>query len=134
MLSARVLLFAAVSAALAFAQSSPATCNSATVPVCSKGSPSGDVQIKPQAVPSSSTVVTKVDAYLKTITVTNTTSGAVTFTLQDGQGSPIAVLSAVSVAANTTYVIVFPALYWCPGGFTVQASSTGLNFYGAWRQ
>ena len=118
--------------ALVFAQS-PTTCGTQTIPICTPGTGNGDVQIRPQAVPTSTGVVAASDAYLKTITVTNTTSGALTFTLADRQASPIAVLSAVSIAANTTYVIVFPVPYWCPGGFTVAASSTGLVFYSAFR-
>ena len=98
------------------------------------GAPSGAVQIKPQAVPTSSTAVTGYDAYLKMITVTNTTAGALTFTLADGQAAPVAVLQAVPIAANTTYVISFPSLYWCPGGFTVAASGAGLRFYATWTQ
>jgi hypothetical protein len=116
-----------------FAQST-ATCNAAATPVCTLFPPSNPSQIKPQAVPTSITAVTSFDAYLQTITITNTTAGALTFTLADRQGTPVAVMSAVSIAANTTYVISFPSLYWCPSGFTVLASGVGLNFYGAWRQ
>jgi hypothetical protein len=127
------LAFAGIlAAAAAFAQT--ATCNSATIPVCTNGTPSGDVQIKPIAVPTSSTAVTSSDAYLKSITVTNTSTGALTFTLADRQGTPVSVMSAVSIGANTTYVVTFPNLYWCPGGFTVQAGGSGLNFYASWRQ
>lgn len=130
----RIIALASFAAAAALAQNGVATCNSATVPVCTTGSPSGDVQIKPQAVPTSSTTVTSYDAYLKTVTVANTTASPITFTLADKQGSPVNVLSAVSVPANTTSVITFPDLYWCPGGFTVQAGGNGLNFYASWRQ
>lgn len=132
------LLIAALAAAIAlpavpvFAQE--ATCNGATVPVCSIGVGVVDVQITPQGVPTSTTTVAAVDAYLKGITVANTTSGALTFTLCDKQGSPVCVLTAVSIGANTTYVIHWPTLYWCPGGFTVAASSTGLIVYGTWKQ
>ncbi len=129
----KALAIVIIAAADAFAQQLP-TCNSATVPVCSNGTPSGDVQIKPQSVPTSSTAVTTSDAYLKSVTITNTTGSAVTFTLSDRQASPVAALSAVSIAANTTYVVSFPNLYWCPGGFTVTAGGSGLNFYAAWRQ
>lgn len=116
-----------------FAQSS-ATCNTATPAICSLYPPSTPQQIKPQAVPTSSTPVVTVDAYLQTVTVTNTSGSAVSFTLADRQGSPVAVMAAVSIAANTTYVIAFPSLYWCPSGFSVLASATGLSFYASWRQ
>ena len=97
---------------------------------------SGDVQIKPQAVPTSSTVVTSYDAWLSTITITNTTGSAVTVTVADQQASPVKLLNSVSIAANTTYVVTFPAKkeYWLPGGFTIQAGGSGLNFFAAWRQ
>jgi hypothetical protein len=124
-----LLLFAASGA---FAQI--ATCNSATIPICSTGAASVDVQIKPVAVPTILTIVAPLDAYLKTVTVSNPTAGAITFTLADRQASPVSVVGAVSIAANTTYVIVFPAGYWCPSGFTVLASGAGLTFYAGWRQ
>lgn len=129
----KTLLLLAAFAALAYGQSTP-TCSSATIPLCGAGQPSGDMQVKPQAVPTSTGNVAFVDSYLKSVTVANTTAGAITFTLADRQASPIAVLSAVSIAANTTYVIVFATPYWCPGGFTVLAGGAGLNFYSAWRQ
>ncbi len=129
----RLLLLAALAASAAFAQG-PATCNSATVPVCTAGSPSGDVQTKPLAVPTSTTAVALTDAYLKTVTVSNPTSGAITFTLADRQASPLAVLGTVSIAAYTSYVVVWPAGYWCPNGFTVTSSGSGLTFYAGWKQ
>lgn len=129
----RLAALALVCAAAAFAQN-PATCNSATIPLCTMGQPAGDTQIRPQAVPTSTGTVTTNDAYLKTVTITNTTGGALTVTLADRQASPIAVLSAVSIAANTTYVIVFPVPYWCASGFTIVASGGGLNYYASWKQ
>jgi hypothetical protein len=126
-------LFLLCGALPAFAQS--ASCSAAPIPVCgSQTVGANDVQIKPMAVPTSIAAIATQDAYLKTVTVTNTTSGALTFTLADRQASPIAVLAAVSVGANTTYVIVFPSPYWCPSGFTALASGSGLNFYAGWRQ
>jgi hypothetical protein len=119
----------------AFAQLPP-TCSTATIPICTSASGNGDVQIKPQAVPTSTTVVAASDAYIKVITVSNSTSGALTFSICDRQASPVCVLAAVSIGANTTYIISWPdgRLYWAPGGFTALASSTGLTFSGAFRQ
>lgn len=97
-------------------------------------------QIKPVAVPTMTTTVVSADAYLSTVNVSNPTSGAITFSLCDKQGSPVCVLPAVSIAPCTAtgppcvYVIVWPAFYWCPSGFTVLASGTGLTFYAGWRQ
>jgi hypothetical protein len=123
-------------AALPLLGQNPATCNTATIPICSSGSPSGAVQVKPQAVPTSTTAVTTYDAYLQTITISNPTAGAITFTLSDRQGSPIAAIPTVSIPANTVYVVVWPEgrSYWCPGGFTVSAGGAGLTFYGAFKQ
>lgn len=112
----------------------PATCGTQTIPLCSAGGGSGALQIKPQAVPTSTAVVAATDAYLKTVTVANTTSGALTFSLCDRQASPVCVTSAVSIAANTSYILTWLNLYWCPNGFTVAASGTGLVFYAAFNQ
>ena len=120
----------------AFAQAT-ATCTSATPAICNLFPPSNPVQVKPQAVPTGSAVaVTSVDAYLQTVTVSNTTSGALTFSLCDRQASPICLLPAVSIAANALNVVVWagPAFYWCPAGFTVLASGSGLTWYAGWRQ
>jgi hypothetical protein len=136
----KTLLLLAVFAAFTCAQSTP-TCSSATIPLCGAGQPSGDMQVKPQAVPTSTGNVAFVDAYLKSVTISNPTASPITFTLADRQGSPIAALGAVSIAANTTYVVVWcsdcslkASMYWCPGGFTVLAGGAGLTWYGSWRQ
>ena|ERR1700685_503555 len=130
----RIALFFVFAAALAFGQNTTATCNNATPAVCGPGAPVTVAQVKPQAVPTSTTTVTAADAYLMTITVSNPTAGAITFTVADKQASPIAVAGAVSVAANTTYILTWPAYYWCPGGFTVTSSGAGLTWFGKWQQ
>lgn len=100
----------------------------------------GFAQILPQAAPSSKTVVAPSDALLLSLTITNTTTGALTFTLADQQAVPVVFLDAVSIAANTTVLMVFSkpegegAPLYLPGGFTVQASNTGLNYWAAWEQ
>jgi hypothetical protein len=93
-----------------------------------------DWQIKPIAVPTMTTTVIGADAYLKTITVSNSTSGAIAFSVCDKQGSPICAVPAISVEANSVYVIPWPFYYWCPSGFTVLAGGSGLTFYVSWRQ
>lgn len=129
-----ILAAALVCVPAVFAQN--ATCNTAAVPVCGAGSPAGDAQIKPQAVPTSTTVVTTSDAYLKGFTVNNPTAGAITFTLADRQGSPLQAVGPVSIAAGTTYIIVWPEgrPYWAPGGFTILAGGAGLVIQGSWKQ
>jgi hypothetical protein len=133
----RLIFLTAVAVCLHVANAhaqSPASCNAATIPLCSYGSMGSELQIKPRAVPTSAATVTAQDAYLRTVVISNATSGAITFTLADRQASPVSALGAVSIAANTTYVISFPDYYWCPGGFTVVASGSGLTWYGVWRQ
>jgi hypothetical protein len=94
----------------------------------------GERQIKPQAVPTSTTAVTTVDAYIRQITVANTSAGAINFTVADRQGTPIAFVPTVAIGPNTLYVVVIPKNYWAPGGFTVLASGSGLVYYASWRQ
>jgi hypothetical protein len=132
----KVLLLAVALASISHVYGQVATCNSATVPLCTQGNSGSDVQLKPQAVPTSTTIITAQDAYLKGVTVSNPTAGAITFSLCDRQAAPICVLPAVSIAANTTYVIVWPELrlYWCPFGFTATSSGAGLTYYAGWRQ
>jgi hypothetical protein len=95
-------------------------------------------QVNPQAVPTSlSTVVTTTNiltggVYLDTLTVSNTTAGAVTLLVQDQQGTPVAFIPTQSIAANTTVTWVFPSGVWLPGGFSIQAGGAGLRFYASW--
>jgi hypothetical protein len=93
----------------------------------------GSMRAKPQAVPTTLTTVTSYDSLLDQLTISNTTAGSITVTVQDRQASPVAVLAA-PIAAGTTYVISFPKGYLCPGGFAVQASGAGATFQAEWRQ
>jgi len=95
---------------------------------------SGVMNIAPKAAPTSLTQVTPYDAMLFGVTVTNTTAGALTFTLQSRDASPIAFLSAVSIPANSSYVVAIPFGLWMVRGFSVVASGAGLNYYAQWRQ
>ena len=95
---------------------------------------SGQVQIKPQAVPTSTTTVTISDSYMIGFTVINTTAGALTITVASREASPVALLSAVSIAANTTYVVSIPYGHWMVNGWTVTSSGAGLVYYATWKQ
>lgn len=129
----RLLTAALLLSGAAFAQAP--SCSSATVPVCSLGSPNGDTQSKPVATPTSTTTVASSDAYLTYIELTNTTGSPISFTLADKQGSPVVSLSAVPIPANSTTIVIYQDKgRWCPGGFTIVASGAGLNFYGRWKQ
>ena len=89
--------------------------------------------IYPTAVPTSLTDVVTSDVRVVEITLTNNTSGAITVTVQDKQGSPQAFLSSISVPANSVYVIETPGLRFMPGGVSWQASDTGIVGYVSWR-
>jgi len=76
----------------------------------------------PGLIPATLADVYTKNIWLSEITLTNKSAGTVTVTVQDKQTTPREVLAAVSVAANTTYVIRFDARY-CPGGVSWSASS-----------
>jgi hypothetical protein len=71
-----------------------------------------------QTVPDSPTAVTTTDTEIYQITLGNTTGGACTFTLADRATSAKTIMSSVSVAANYTYVIVWPEGMFMDEGFT----------------
>jgi len=128
-------LFLLCGALPAFAQST-ATCTTATPAICTLFPPSNPSQIRPQIVATSPTAITTVDAYISLLTFNNTTGGPLVVTITDRQGTPVEVPgSGASIAAGQSYVIAFPgAGYWCPGGFVVSTTATGVKMYGAWRQ
>ena len=120
----KTLITLALLAIPAIAQVKP-SCNTAAIPVCSAPPLSGVNYTKAGAIPASITNVTVQDAYIKQIVLVGGFA-AVTVTVTDGNG--VSVLLAVSLAANSTYVIAFPEGYWCQGGFTIIASGTGATF------
>jgi hypothetical protein len=95
---------------------------------------SGDAQVKAQAIPTSTTIVTSDNADVYGLVIMNTTASAITVTVADRQTSPIALMSSVSVAANSTYVLSFPWGYPMQNGFTVIASGAGATFHAKWKQ
>jgi len=94
----------------------------------------GQVQIKPQAVPTSTTIVSTNDSYLLGITLINTTADTLTVTVASRESSPVQFLPTVAIAANTTYVINTPYGHWMPLGYTIVASGSGMVYYATWRQ
>lgn len=129
-----VLTIAALLAPLfpfpALAQPGLPVCNSAVMVSCSVGSTAGLRLLKPQALPTSATVVTIYDVRLEMLLVA-TGANAISLTVTDAAGN--FVLNGVAVAANTTYVI---PLYdaWCPGGFSVSGTATGATIQGRFKQ
>ncbi len=89
-----------------------------------------------QTVPNVATDLTTTDSVIFQITLANITAGAVTFTVKDKAGSPKSLLEAVSIAANTSYVIAFPEGVWMTGGITWSASaanSLNAEIYGTYK-
>jgi hypothetical protein len=58
-----------------------------------------------QAVPNSSTALVSSTFKVQTIFCANITAGAVTLTITDNQGSPVTYVPAVSMAANSIFMI-----------------------------
>lgn len=87
-------------------------------------------------VPNSLTDLTTTDTMLHQILVANTTGSAVTFTLQDKAGTPIKRFAAVSIAANSTLMLVCPEGCFFEAGMSWSAG-TGSALHGevvAWQK
>lgn len=78
-------------------------------------------------VPAVATDLTTADTRLWQISVANTTSGAITFTVKDRQTTPRNILAAVSIAGNTSYVMSWPEGIFCSSGINWSASGAGLE-------
>jgi len=61
-----------------------------------------------QTIPNVAADLSTVDTWIYQIVLANKTGGAVTVTILDKAASPKTLLGAVSIAANTTYVVAFP--------------------------
>ncbi len=69
-----------------------------------------------------------VDCWIFQLVFVNKTAGAVTVTVTDQNTTPLDLLTAVSLAANSTTVAVFPEGQYMPGGFKWNASAnTSIN-------
>lgn len=80
-----------------------------------------------QLIPAVAADIAEQDAILWQIHISNTTGGALTVTLLDKQATPRYILPAVSIAANTSYVISWPEGLFCDGGINWVASGVGLQ-------
>lgn len=79
-------------------------------------------------VPNSATDVTTTDSYILQITVTNTTGGAVTFTVTDKASSAKTLVPAISIPANTLLIMSWPDGVKMTGGISWTAgSATSLH-------
>lgn len=81
-------------------------------------------QTLPAYVPNSPADVVAQSVYVEEITLTNASDSSVSVTVNDKQSSPLPYLSAVAIAARTTYVIDSKGRYF-PGG--VSWSATAAN-------
>lgn len=92
----------------------------------------GPYEIAYQAVPTSLTDVDTKDSRLLGICILNTTAGALTFTIQTKDGSPLLLPLGGSIAANAFSSVSIPFGLLSKGGFSVQASGAGLLYSVVW--
>lgn len=72
------------------------------------------------------------DCWIDLILLSNFTGSAATVTLTDNQGTPLNMLNAVSIAANSTSLIVFPGGIFVDSGMQINASATS-SIQAKWR-
>lgn len=80
-----------------------------------------------RAVPAVAADISTKDVLLYQLTIVNPTAGAITITIVDKQSSAKTLLGAVSIAANTTYVVAFPCGVKLKSGMNWVASGAGLH-------
>lgn len=85
-----------------------------------------DVVGAAQAVPTSLTSISTTDSLIYQMDITNPTAGAITFTLQDGQGSAVSVFSAQSIPAGGAVSIDERQGMLLRSGVRWQAGGAGL--------
>lgn len=86
-----------------------------------------------QAVPTSATALTGTTSCVVALLFTNTNASAQTVTVTDGQGSPITVLSAFSIPANSQLTIplygaqMTTGIKWSAGGTGVTGTAVAYQ-------
>ena len=91
----------------------------------------GPYDVYLQAAPTSLTQVDAKTSHVLGICVTNTTGGALTFTFQTGDGTPLAIPPSGSIPANTSVCSNTPWGLLVNAGFSVQGAS-GLLWQATW--
>lgn len=81
------------------------------------------------AMPTSATAVAAATTCALTIIVSNTTAGALTYTVTDNAGSPINFLNAVTINAGERNEYTFPNGMKFNAGIKVTASGAGITYY-----
>lgn len=83
---------------------------------------------KLKVLTNSATAFTTKDCVIFQLVFNNKTAGAITVTVTDAQLSPLDLLTAVSIPANSVTMAVFPEGQYMPGGFLWSASAnTSIN-------
>ena len=77
-----------------------------------------------QVVPNSDTDVSTTDTEIYQITVTNITGGACTLTVKDKQATARNLIYAASIAAATTYILVWPEGAYMEDGFSWSSDTS----------
>ena len=85
-----------------------------------------DVVGAAQVVPTSLTAITATDSQIFTLYISNPTAGAITFTLTDGQGSPVSLFSATSIASKGVLSFDLRQGIQLTSGVKWQAGGAGL--------
>jgi len=76
-----------------------------------------------QFVPDSATDLTSTNSLLYSIYVNNISSGAVTFTVKDKQATPMEIIPALSIGADSAVFFEWNDGIVCPGGINWIASA-----------
>lgn len=131
-----VIITAAVLAVALWAASLP-NCTGTTVTGCialRQGWPQaygGPYDVYLQPTPTSLTTIDAATSHILGICVENTTGGALTFTFQSGDASPVPIPPNGSIAANTQVCSNTPWGLLVNKGFAVSGP-TGLSWQGTW--
>ncbi len=98
--------------------------------------PSKRFVVDRQAVPTVAADLATKTTWLTRVTVANTTVAAVTFTVKDKQATPRNLFAAVSIAANSTSLVVWndgseeemlSGINWFAGGAGLECSMEGFQ-------
>jgi hypothetical protein len=92
----------------------------------------GPYEVYWQAVPTTLTALDTRDSRLQGYCVANSTAGALTFTIQTRDATPLPLPLSGSVAANSSTCLNIPFSVLSKGGFSVQASAAGLYYTVVW--
>lgn len=96
----------------------------------------GPFEIYYQAVPTSLTAISTHDAHLIGYCVSNSSGGALTFTIQTADASPLPLPITGSIpalgSAGSSVCFNAPFGLLSKGGFSIQASGSGLYYQLVW--